>query len=174
MKTRQMTIDAMMAAMCAVLGYISLDLGSFKITFESLPILVAAMLFGPADGMLVGGIGTLVYQFLRYGVSVTTLLWILPYVVCGLIAGAWSQKHGFRMDRLQAVVMVVVAELAVTGLNTLALYVDSKVYGWYYSGLIMGALGFRLVVCVVKSIAFGVVLPTLTEAVGRVAHRAAA
>jgi hypothetical protein len=38
----------------------------------------------------------------------------------------------------------------------------------------MGALGFRLVVCVVKSVAFGVVLPTLTEAVGRVAHRAAA
>jgi hypothetical protein len=42
--------------LCAVLGYISLDLGCIKITFESLPVLVAAMLFGSADGMLVGGL----------------------------------------------------------------------------------------------------------------------
>lgn len=28
MKTRQLTIDAMLCAMCAVLGYVALDLGS--------------------------------------------------------------------------------------------------------------------------------------------------
>ena len=49
MKTKQLTLDAMLAAMCAVLGYVALDMGSIKITFESLPILLGAMLFGPVD-----------------------------------------------------------------------------------------------------------------------------
>lgn len=82
-KVRQLSMNAIMAAMCAVLGYLSLDLGNLKVTFESLPILVSALLFGPADGMIVGGIGTLIYQLLRYGVSITTPLWMLPYIVCG-------------------------------------------------------------------------------------------
>ena len=58
--TRQLTINAMMAAMCAVLGYIALDMGNLKVTFESLPILISDLLFGPVDGMIVGGMGTLV------------------------------------------------------------------------------------------------------------------
>ena len=40
MKTKQLTLDAMLAAMCAVLGYVALDMGNIKITFESLPILL--------------------------------------------------------------------------------------------------------------------------------------
>ena len=68
-KTKQLTLDAMLAAMCAVLGYLSLDFGNLKITFESLPILLGAMLFGPADGFLIGTVGTFIYQLLRYGVS---------------------------------------------------------------------------------------------------------
>lgn len=57
MKTRQLTIDAMLCAACAVLGYVALDLGNIKVTFESLPILLGGLLFGPVDGMLIGGVG---------------------------------------------------------------------------------------------------------------------
>ena len=56
----------MLCAMCAVLGYVALDLGSIKLTFESLPVLLGALLFGPVDGMFIGGIGTLLYQLVRY------------------------------------------------------------------------------------------------------------
>ena len=82
MTTRQMAADSMLAAMCAVLGAVALDVGNLKITLESVPIIVGALLFGSLDGAAIGFVGTLVYQLLRYGVSVTTLLWILPYVVC--------------------------------------------------------------------------------------------
>lgn len=167
MKTRQLTIDAVLCAVCAVLGCVALDLGNIKITFESLPVLLGGLLFGPVDGMLIGGIGTFIYQILRYGVSATTLLWIVPYIVCGLIAGAWSQRKRFAPDRVQTVVLVVAAELAVTVLNTFAIYVDSKFYGYYFPGIILGALVWRLVICVVKAIAFGLILPGLMEAVRR-------
>jgi ECF transporter S component (folate family) len=171
MKTKQLAVDGMMAAMCAVLGYLALDLWSVKVTFESLPILLSALLFGPVDGMLVGGVGTLIYQLLRYGVSATTLLWVLPYMVCGLMVGAWAKRRDFQLSRRQTVILVVVAELVVTGLNTVAIYADSKLYSWYYPGLILGALGLRLVICVGKAAAFGAVLPTLTDAVRRAGHR---
>ena len=60
LKTLQMTVDAMLAALCAVLGYIALDLGNIKITFEGIPVLIAAFFFGAVDGVIVGGLGTFV------------------------------------------------------------------------------------------------------------------
>ena len=167
MKTRQLSIDAMLCAVCSVLGYVALDLGSIKITFESLPVLLGALLFGPVDGMLVGGVGTLIYQLIRYGVTATTPLWIAPYVVCGLLAGAWAQRRDFALSRRQTIILVVLAELAVTALNTAALYIDSKLYGYWFPGFILGVLGLRLVICVVKASAFGLILPGLIEAVRR-------
>ena len=54
--TLQLSIDAMLCAICAVLGYLAIDLTSIKVTFEELPILVAALVFGPVDGVMVGAI----------------------------------------------------------------------------------------------------------------------
>lgn len=168
MKTRQLTLDAMLCALCAVLGYVALDLGSVKLSFESLPILLGAVLFGPVDGMLVGGMGTLIYQLLRYGVSVTTLLWIAPYIVCGLIAGAWARANDFRLSRAQTLALVITAELSVTLLNIIPIYVDSHIYDYYYPGIILGVLALRLVICVAKAAAFGLILPELAETIRRV------
>ena len=127
MTTRQMAADSMLAAMCAVLGAVALDVGNLKITLESVPIIVGALLFGSLDGAAIGFVGTLVYQLLRYGVSVTTLLWILPYVVCGLIVGLYAQKRGFSLSTKQTIIIVVIAELVVTTLNTGVMYIDSKI-----------------------------------------------
>lgn len=168
MKTRQLTLDAMLCALCAVLGYVALDLGSVKLTFESLPILLGGLLFGPVDGMLIGGVGTLIYQLLRYGVSATTLLWIIPYVVCGLIAGVWSRLNHFRLERGQTLFLVIAAELAVTGMNTVPIYVDSKLYGYYYPGIILGVLALRLALSVGKGVAFGLLLPELAGSIRRI------
>ena len=94
MKTRKLALNAVLAAMCAALGALALDLNSIKITFESFPILLGALLFGPLDGLAVGFVGTLLYQLLRYGVSVTTPLWILPYALAGLVTGFYAKRRG--------------------------------------------------------------------------------
>ncbi len=80
-----------------------------------------------------------VYQLLRYGVSVTTLLWILPYVVCGLIVGLYAQKRGFSSAQSR-IIIVVIAELVVTTLNTGVMYIDSKIYGYYSAVYIFGSI----------------------------------
>ena len=163
----QLVTDAMLCAVCAVLGYLAIDLTSIKITFESLPILIAALLFGPVDGITVGAVGTLIYQYLRYGFTATTFLWMLPYIVLGFIAGFYAKKKKSRMSATELGVLTVLCELVVTLLNTLVILIDSKIYGWYYPTLITGSLVIRLVVCIVKAIVFGVILYPLLTAIRR-------
>lgn len=166
--TRQLAMDAMLAAMCAVLGYLAIDTGTIKVTFESLPILLGAVLFGPIDGLLIGGVGTGIYQLLRYGVSVTTVLWMLPYMLCGFLVGLYAKKKEFSMTKAETVFIVVFNELLITVLNSGVLFADSKIYGYYFKGLIAGSLMLRLVICVVKAVVFGLVLPMLVNGVSKV------
>lgn len=153
----------MLAAMCAVLGAVSIDLGNIKLTLESLPVMLGALLFGPADGALIGLVGTLLYQVLRYGVTVTTPLWVVPYVVCGLVMGASAKKCGFELTTKKTIFVSVLANLLVTTLNTAVMYLDSKIFGYYSNAYIFGSIVVRYVVCVAKAILFGALLPPLVK-----------
>lgn len=167
MTTKKLAVNAILAAMCAVLGAISLDFGNLKLTFESLPVLMAALLFGPIDAMAVGGIGTLLYQVLRYGVTATTALWILPYMLCGLLAGLYARKHDFTLSIKQLALIVFAMGIMIFVLNTLVLYIDSKIYGYYSAVFIFGSLLPRVAICLAKAAAFTAVLPMLMRAAQR-------
>lgn len=162
-KTKKLAINAMLSAMCVVLSYISLDLGNIKLTLEGLPILAAALLLGGWSGGAVGLIGILISQLLRYGLTVTTPLWILPHVVCGLTVGFYAQKKGFALSTDRAIRIVMVGELLVTALNSLALYVDSRVFGYYTPTIITGMLALRTALAVVRAILYGTLLPPLLD-----------
>ena len=166
-KTRRLAFDAMLAAMCAVLGALSIDLGNLKITFEGFPVLLGALLFGPLDGLAVGGIGTLVYQLLRYGITVTTPLWILPYMLAGLLVGFLARgKEELSLRRLALAVFS--SSLLIFLLNTLVLYLDSKIYGYYSPVYIFGSFIPRLLICLGKAAAYTALLPELLRVSRRV------
>ncbi len=167
-KTFKLVIDALLAAMVALLGYISIDATVIKITFESLPIFIGAFLLGPVDGMLIGGVGTLIYQLLRYGFAYTTVLWMLPYILAGLICGLIAKKDKFDTSKIKFVIVTLVAEVLISVLNTGVIYLDSKINHYYYVGIIMGSLAVRLVVAVAKGIAFGAVMPYLLTAIKKI------
>lgn len=172
----QMAIDAMLAAMCtAIAALITLKLGgNLEITFESVPVHIAALLFGPVDGMIVAGIGNFIYQLLfsGYGLTATTALWILPYIVCGFIVGAYARRRDYRLTRAQLVFIIVVSELCVTLLNTFALFVDSKLFGYYSAAFVFGTLALRLVICVAKAVCYGLLLPALLQPLRKALHLA--
>ncbi len=163
-RTRQLCYSAILAAMTAVLGYTAIDLGNLKVTFESLPILLGAILFGPVEGLLIGGVGTFIYQMLRYGVSATTLLWMLPYIVAGFMMGYYSKRKEFRLSAKQILIMTFACEIVITAINTVAMYIDSKIYGYYSFAYIFGSLGVRSAVCIGRAIVFGLLLPALVKA----------
>ena len=169
-RTVRLTVNAMLAALCACLGYISLDLGNLKITFESLPVLMAGLMFGPASGAAVGGIGTFIYQVLRYGITATTPLWMLPYILMGIAAGAYAKKAFFSNTNRQILVITVICEVLVFVINTGVILADSLIYGYYSAPYVFGSLGIRFIICMVKSAAFGAVLPGILKKMARITH----
>ena len=164
MKTKQLTIDAMLAAMCAVLGYISIDTGTVKVTFESLPVIIGALMFGPIDGMLIGGIGTFIYQAVRFGVELSTPLWIIPYVITGFITGYIAKRGNYSLSEGKMRYAIVQNEVLLLILNTVSLYIYF-IYILDMTGYVVSALPLRLAICAVKSVAYAVIVPMLIKAV---------
>ena len=162
--TRQMALDAVLAAICMVLGYYGPDLGNLKITFEGLPVILAGLLLGPVDGAVVGGIGTLLYQLLRYGVSATTMLWILPYVLCGLVVGWIGDRCAPEKSFLRLALTVLAGEGLIFLMNTGVIWLDSKIYGYYSFAYVFGSFFVRLGICAAKTVLYAAILPTLLAA----------
>ena len=159
-KTKRLALDAMLAAMFVVLSLFSINLPVMKITLDSLPILIGAALLGPLDGLAVGLIGSFLNQMITYGFSATTVLWILPAGLRGLLVGLYAKHHGFSMNTAQCVFITVSTALLVTALNTLFLYVDSWVYSYSYVAALPTLL-LRIAAGVITAVLFSLLLPPL-------------
>lgn len=162
-KTRRLAMDAMLVAMYVVLSMVSIKLPNMKITLDSLPILVAAALLGPIDGMAVGLLGSFINQMLTYGLTVTTPLWILPAGVRGVIVGLCAKRHSFDMGVKETETVTILSALVVTALNTGVMYVDSVIFGYYSWAYVFGAVIPRVIAGILTAAVFAAILPTLVR-----------
>ncbi len=154
----------MLMALYVVLSIMTpVKVANFKFTFEAFPILVAGLLFGPLDGFYVGGIGSFIYQLLfsGYGITATTPLWILPHALSGLLVGFYAKRKGFSLSFIETVIIASISALLVTTLNLMALYVDSKLYGYYSYALVFGNLVFKIAVGIILAFIYSMALPKL-------------
>lgn len=156
MRTKRYALLAVMIAVYVVLSMLVIPLGGLKLTFEHFPVVLCAVLYGPVDAMLVGGIGELLNQITAFGVTPTTVLWVLPIVVRGLLMGL----IGKRWRKSRTLPITFFAACMITGicaslLNTLALYVDSKLFGYYTFALVFGVLAVRVLLSMLTSIVIG-------------------
>ena len=169
MKPKRLVTDAMLIAMYTVLSLVAtINLGNMKFTLDSLPIIVGASLFGPIDGMLVGLLGSFVNQMITYGFSATTVLWIIPAGVRGLMIGLYAKHHNFDMSFKQTQFITISSALAVTAINTLVMYIDSKIYGYYSFAYVFGGIVPRIAAGVIIAFIFGAILPKILEPLKKV------
>ena len=132
MSTRKMVTIAMLTAVYVVLNFAgTVRLGWINISVASLPVIVGAMLYGPVGGLLVGLLGAFMGQLLTYGVTATTILWILPQAARGLLVGLYAKHCGYSFSRGQLTAALIGTALVVTALNTGAMYIDSVIYNYY-------------------------------------------
>ena len=61
-KTKRMATNAMLAALYFALSMLAVPVGGLKLTFEHLPVIMAAVMFGPVDALIIGGLGELANQ----------------------------------------------------------------------------------------------------------------
>ena len=170
-RSQRLAIDGILAALAVVLGFVSIRIGNImKISLEDLPIIFAALLFGPADGAAVALVGIFLYQLFSYGLTVTTPLWILPFVVAGLIIGAFAKKANFNNSNKQILILFLAAEIMIWAMNSFAIYADSKIYGYYYPTIVSGMLLIRLVTAVIKGIVLGLISPAVLKSLSRITH----
>ena len=158
---KRIATDAILIAVFFALAMLSVVVAGVKITFNSLPVVIAAVLFGPIDGFLVPFLGEFLSQMLHYGFTPTTILWMLAPALRGLIIGAavLMLRKSMSLDTILGskrpwvyFLVCIVAAVLTSLANTGAYYVDSKMLGYYTYELIFGVAGVRIVSNVVSSI----------------------
>ena len=86
--TKKLCYIALLVAVYVLLSMtFTIKTGNLEITFKSLPVVVAALLFGPAGGGMTALLGEFLCQVMMYGLMPTTILWLLPPVARGLVIG---------------------------------------------------------------------------------------
>lgn len=172
---KRLVLNAVLVAVYVVLGYLKIPIGNtFRISVAPFAVILCALIFGPVDGLVVGFMGELLAQVLGpYGLTYTTLLWCLGEAARGFLLGlcAWlllkQWLQGLSVPTVKQTV-VILACCVVTGMisslgNTLALYVDSKMLGYYSYAMVFGALLVRLLLSAVTSALLGYLcLPIIT------------
>lgn len=168
MNTKRLTTCAMLISINVVLCIITpIKLANFKFTFEAFPILIAGIIGGPIDGLIVGTLGSSIYQILfsGYGLMITTPLWVLPHAISGLIVGIYSKKHDYILNTKQTIFICILSALLVTILNTFAIYLDAKIFGYYTFAYVFGSIIFKTFAGIILAILYSLIIPKLAKTI---------
>ncbi len=152
--------------MYVVLSYVSINLGNMVITVSAIPIIMGGMLFGPVAGLEMGLIGSFLNQMLKYGITPTTILWILPAGVRGWMIGFYAKQKSYRLHQKQILFIILFSGFVVTTLNTAVMYIDSKLYGYYSFVYVFGALIARYISAVFTSMIYFTIIQVLLKYTG--------
>ncbi|WP_409967131.1 folate family ECF transporter S component [Bengtsoniella intestinalis] len=144
---------AIFAAIYFLLGLLSpIQTATLKITLSSLPVVLAGVLLGPWSGFAVGALGELLGQLLRYGLTATTFLWLIPVGLRGVTIGLMRGGSPLENRPVKLYVVCFVAALVTTLTNTPIIWLDSVLYGYYSYAIVVGALATRLVTGLVTAV----------------------
>ena len=162
--TYTLCVLALLTAMMVLLTMtISIQTPYFKLTFGSLPVVLASLLFGPLEGAVVAVLGEFLVQVLGpYGLTHTTVIWIWPPAIRALVVGGaalWLRRRsGTRLESRPALcypVCVIAALLTTTG-NTVGMWLDSLVNRTSFT-----AAAFWVPVRVASGVATAIVIATI-------------
>ena len=167
LSTRRITYNAIFIAIYVVLRYFNIPLGdSFRFTMGPFAVILCSLLYGPIDGLIVGFVGEFLSQILGpYGLTSTTVLWCIGETLRGFSLGLcavlflkkWLRSSQRPTGNQIATLMCccgLTSILAALG-QTLALYVDSNMFGYYRFEIVFGVLIWRILVYIVVAVACG-------------------
>ena len=176
---KRLVLDAFLIALYIVLGLLKIPIGNIlRINLASFAVVVCAVAFSPIDALIVGFLGEFLSQILGpYGLTPTTALWAMPEAVRGLLLGlimlifVKKKLTPAALLKSKAIVWYLVVSvftgIVASLLNTFALYVDSKMFGYYTYYMVFGVLLIRLTLAFVMSGAFGYVALHIVSALKR-------
>ena len=170
--TKKLVMIAMLTAVYVILCLVgTIRLWWMNISVATLPLILASLLYGPIGGLFVGLLGSFLEQLLNYGLMATTVLWLVPNTVRGLLLGLYFRKLNYRPSRAQLIGALTVAALITTALNTAVMYFDSVVQGYYSYAYVFGGVVTRVIAGVITAVVMAFVAPPVVELLGRLTER---
>ena len=114
--TVRITLSALFVAMSIIIGlfcktFLSFSGGLLRISFESLPIIMSGIMFGPIIGGVVGGATDLITYFLSPQIYPPNLIVTLGCAMLGVCAGVISHYVVKKKGYLRLVLSCVVAHM---------------------------------------------------------------
>lgn len=162
LNVRRMVFDSMLIAVHAVLAVLgSIDAGGMKFTFEGLPIILGGLMFGPVDGLIIGLLGSFVAQLYEYGLGITTILWIFPHGMRGLLVGWYAKRCDYKLNDKQLVFITVLSALLTTTLNTPVIYLDALIFQYDTDVFVPTVLAGRFIAGIIVAVLFAVIIRPL-------------
>ncbi len=169
---RKFIYTALFAAVVVVLQmFVSIPIGMFTITLTLIPIMLGAILFGPASGAILGGVFGIVVAIqvvtgaagaasslmLAQAPVLTIALCILKGAVAGLVSGLiYKAVIKFEKPNLAVILSAVACPIVNTGIFCLGLTVfyNNLLTAWALDGgfasaltfIILGLIGLNFVV----------------------------
>ena len=159
---RKLVYTAMFAAVVVVLQmFVSIPVGMFTITLTLVPIMLGAILFGPASGAILGGVfgvvvaiqvvtgaaGLLSSQMFLQTPVVTIVLCILKGTVAGWVSGL---VYLIFKKRLGVVLAAIACPIVNTGIFALGMFVfyNSLINTWAIEYAFANGFTFVMVGCI--------------------------
>ena len=169
---RKMIYTAMLAAVVVILQmFFSIPIGIFAITLTLVPVMLGAILFGPASGAFLGGVFGVVVAFqvisgaagaastlmLTQAPVTTVVLCILKGAVAGLVSGlVYKAIIKTQKTNLAVILSAVACPIVNTGIFCLGLTVfyNNLLNEWSLAGgyasaftfIILGLIGLNFVI----------------------------
>ena len=175
---RRLALSGVLAALYLALCYLDISFGRYKITLAATVIYFVSFCFGPADCFFVCFVGVFLDQLL-YGLTPTTLLWMLPPLLRPILINPITYhygKKGIHMEdkKILSISLIIISSLLVSATNSLVFYLDSLIIGYPYKAVLLdnilqaiitmgtGVLEAILLFPLVKAIRKANLLPPLT------------
>ena len=172
-KVLDLCLCAAMVALHVVLElFCTIRIGNeIKITFATLPFLIAGMLLGPVCGLATGFVGTFLSQMLTYGFTASTIFWILPGTFMGLSAGLFYKGFHRRPEIKSVAATSAASYLILVIFNFIASYFDGVVIFKYMTlEALLALIPFRLITWICMSIIYTLIALPLARVLQKHLH----
>lgn len=148
--TKKLCYIALLVAVYVLLSMtFTIKTGNLEITFKSLPVVVAALLFGPAAGGLTALLGEFLCQVMMYGLMPTTnfVAACRPWSA-GLVIGCaakffWKSGRLLESRPVTCYAVCLVGSFATSCVTTVCLWLDSLIYDYYSFAFVFGSALIR-------------------------------
>lgn len=157
----RITLTGVCVALYIVLNLLTFKIGNIiEISFTMLPVIFIAIVYGPIEGMIVGALGEFVNQ-LNWELSVMTPVWMLAPIMCGLVVGLLFRHKNPLQNVVLWIVTIIAAQIAITGSNTLAMYINNIVYPVWPIEIVWWVILIRAGISLGFAAIYGVLIPLI-------------